>query len=83
MMQAETWLTAQEAVDAGLADEILYDDDAVLNPADIVNACGMPNLAAMRAEYQKAHQAKEPPESTPVDNWQDAARLAIEKNRFL
>ena len=82
MMQAETWLTAQEAVDAGLADEILYDDDAVLNPADIVNACGMPNLAAMRAEYQKAHQAKEPPEATPVDNWQDAARLAIEKLRF-
>lgn len=83
MMDSETWLTAQEAVDAGLADEILYDDDAVLNPADIVNACGMPNLAAMRAEYQKAHQAKDPPEATPVENWQDAARLAVEKLRFL
>ena len=83
MMQAETWLTAQEAVDAGLADEILYDDDAVLNPADIVNACGMPNLAAMRAEYQKAHTAQEPPADPPVENWQDAARLAIEKMRFI
>lgn len=83
MMQAETWLTAQEAVDAGLADEILYDDDAVLNPADFVNAFGMPDLAAMRAEYQKAHTSQKPPADPPVDNWQDAARLAIEKNRFL
>lgn len=83
MMQAETWLTAQEAVDAGLADEILYDDDAVLNPADFINAFGMPDLAAMRAEYQKAHTAQEPPADPPVENWQDAARLAIEKLRFL
>ena len=83
MMQAETWLTAQEAVDAGLADEILYDDDAVLNPADFINAFGMPDLAAMRAEYQKAHTSQKPPTYPPVDNWQDAARLAIEKNRFL
>lgn len=82
MIDAETWLTAQQALDAGLVDEILYDDDGVLSPSDIVNAYGMPDIAKMRDEYRKAHPPQDPP-STPVDNWQDAARLAIEKMRFL
>ena len=82
MIDAETWLTAQQALDAGLVDEILYDDDGVLSPSDIVNAYGMPDIAKMRDEYRKAHQHQDPP-TTPVDHWQDAARLAIEKMRFL
>ena len=63
-------------------DEILYDDDGVLSPSDIVNAYGMPDIAKMRDEYRKAHPPQDPP-TTPVDHWQDAARLAIEKMRFL
>ena len=58
------------------------DNDGVLSPSDIVNAYGMPDIAKMRDEYRKAH----PPQDTPtthVDHWQDAARLAIEKMRFL
>ena len=82
MIDAETWLTAQQALDAGLVDEILYDDDGVLSPSDIVNAYGMPDIAKMRDEYRKAHPPQDPP-TTPIENWQDAARLAIEKNRFL
>ena len=82
MIDSETWLTAQQALDAGLVDEILYDDDGVLSPSDIVNAYGIPDIAKMRDEYRKAHQHQDPP-TTPVDNWQDAARLAIEKMRFL
>ena len=82
MIDAETWLTAQQALDAGLVDEILYDDDGVLSPSDIVNAYGMPDIAKMRDEYRKAHPPQDPP-TTPVDHWQDAARLAIEKMRFL
>lgn len=82
MIDAETWLTAQQALDAGLVDEILYDDDGVLSTSDIVNAYGMPDIAKMRDEYRKAHPPQDPP-TTPVDHWQDAARLAIEKMRFL
>ena len=82
MIDSETWLTAQQALDAGLVDEILYDDDGVLSPSDIVNAYGMPDIAKMRDEYRKAHPPQDPP-TTPVDHWQDAARLAIEKMRFL
>lgn len=42
LMQAESWLTAQEAVDLGLADGILYQDDTGSSPlsASIVNAVG-------------------------------------------
>lgn len=41
LIRAESWLTAQEAVELGLADEILgLEDDAEMFPSDIVNAVG-------------------------------------------
>lgn len=42
LMHAESWLPAQEAVDLGLADGILFqdDDDGGTLPANIVNAVG-------------------------------------------
>lgn len=48
LIRSESWLTAQEAVELGLADEIIgWEDGAAPLPADIVNAagCGIRALA--------------------------------------
>lgn len=63
LMRAETWIPAQDAVEMGLADEILYQDDTtVIIPGNIVNAVGssirglingatQPSAAELRARY--------------------------------
>lgn len=63
LMRAETWIPAQDAVEMGLADEILYQDaSAAALPGDIVNAVGssirrlansmaLPSAAELRAKY--------------------------------
>lgn len=93
MMNACTWLTAQEAVEKGLADGILYQETAV--PQNIMNALGggiralgtaggMPDIVLLRAEFRRKQEAETG--DVPAANsqaWQQAARLAIEKNRFL
>lgn len=91
MMHAETWLTAQDALDAGLVDGILYQD--TVDPKTIVNAaggmralagsCGVPDIAKLREEYNKTHQSAGDPAEDKTD-WQAAAqqRMAIEKIRF-
>lgn len=90
MMHNETWLTAQDALDAGLVDGILY--DTAINPKAVVNAAGgvlqslsrgVPDIARLRDEYAKTQN----PAGGPADNntgWQDAAkkRLTLEQNRF-
>lgn len=92
LMNAETWLTAQEAVELGLADGVLYTEETVL-PQDIVNAVGggiralgasggIPDIAAMRAEYRKNYRQEPEPENHHND-WRDKARLELEKLRFL
>lgn len=82
MMERTEWLTAQDALDAGLVDGILYQDEA-LDPKSIYNALPMPDISTMRAEYNKAkHKAgSHDPEKT---DWQTLAgqRLDIEKNRY-
>ena len=40
LIRAESWLTAQEAVELGLADEILGWEDAPAGAAELVNAIG-------------------------------------------
>jgi len=79
MMNAETWLTAQQAVEIGLADGILYQDDGVVLPSSIVNAvgggirslansgAGLPDPEQLRAEYNR--KAKEQPadDNKPCD----------------
>lgn len=40
LIRAESWLTAQEAVELGLADEIMWQEDDAAIPMDIVNAVG-------------------------------------------
>ena len=92
LMNAETWLTAQEAVELGLADGVLYAEETVL-PQDIVNAVGggiralgasggLPDIAVMRDEYRKNHR-REPEPEPPHNDWRDKARLELEKLRFL
>lgn len=65
LIRAETWIPAQDAVELGLADEILYQDDpAGALPGDIVNAVGssirglvnsscQPSAAELRARYEE------------------------------
>lgn len=98
MMTAETWLTAQEAVEKGLADTILYQDEVSV-PQSLMNAAGagiralgaaggMPDILALRAEYQRIQKEQtngastggKPEAHTP--DWQAQARLDLEKNRF-
>lgn len=98
MMSAETWLTAQEAVDLGLADGILFQEESV--PLDIVNCAGsglralgrggVPDIAVLRAEYRRAMDklVDNPvkPSGDPLKSgdmpWQAKARLDLEKMRF-
>lgn len=89
MMNAETWLTAQEAVELGLADSVLYQEETV--PQNVMNAAGaglralgcggVPDIALLRAEYRKAKCPPNPPEAAAL-TWQAKARLDLEKIRF-
>ena len=91
MMHSETWLTAQDALDAGLVDGILYQDP--VDPKAVVNAsgglrafagsCGMPDITKLREEYNKTHKPAGEPAVNNKD-WQEVAkqRMSIEKNRF-
>lgn len=82
MMESETWLTAQAALNAGLVDGILYEEDGALSPTNVVNALGVPDIAQLRAQYRTAHPT--PAESEPDNqtDWRAEARLEIEKTRF-
>lgn len=62
MMSATTWLTAQEVVEKGLADGILFQEEAV--PQNVMNALGsgiralgstggVPDIVQLRAEYAR------------------------------
>lgn len=92
MMHNETWLTAQDALDAGLVDGILYQDP--VDPKSVVNAMGggiralagslgVPDITKLREEYNKIHNPAGGPAEHNTD-WQTQARqrMAIEKNRF-
>lgn len=79
MMDKETFLTARQALDAGLLDEITG-DAATPAPADILNAAfALPDLEKMRAAYREAHPAASKPaaSTSPATNRQQArARMA-------
>ena len=66
MMSAETWMTAQEARDAGLVDGILFETEGNVLPQNIMNAAGagiralgasggMPDISKLRDEYRRLH----------------------------
>lgn len=64
MMARTSWLSAQEAVDAGLADEIMYQNDplpgSVVNAvggtlrAALTNGCSLRDRAELLAQYEDA-----------------------------
>lgn len=93
LMDASTWMTAQEAVEKGLADGILYQDDP--DPRNIMNALGggiralgesgsMPDIVQLRAEYRKRKEAETgTPPAADTQDWRKKARLALENVRFI
>lgn len=91
LMNAETWLTAQDALRLGLVDGILYRDEP--DPRNLMNAIGsgiralasaggMPDIAALRAEYRTLQKSGSIP-AAASEKWRDTARLELEKIRFL
>ncbi|MEG1683528.1 MAG: Clp protease ClpP [Oscillospiraceae bacterium] len=90
LMEAESWLSAQEALDIGLADSVV--GDGSLDPLSIVAAAGgLPDLSKLRAEYRRQHPAP-PPTADSVDPPDPAdtipfaqraqARLELERMRY-
>ena len=80
MMDRETFLTAQEALDAGLIDEIIgAEDSAPANPMNVFNAAGgMPDIEKLRAAYREAHQpGGDPQAGKPEDDATQARARAI------
>lgn len=89
MMDAETWLPVQEAVEAGLVDEII--GGASLLPAQVVNcvgsglrvlcgAGGLPSAAELRAKKAALDAQNEQPGSAPAeepDQRGERERLAV------
>ena len=73
MMSNETWLTAQEAVDCGLADGIIG-ETAGIAPQNVMNAigsgiralgcAGMPDITELRARYMAEQHST--PEKDPA-----------------
>lgn len=90
MMNAETWLPVQEAVDAGLVDEII--GGAGLLPSQVVNAVGgglrvlsgtggLPSAAELRARKEAMDAGEPVPEADPPvmgpDQERERERLAV------
>lgn len=84
MMDAETWLTVQEAAEAGLVDEIIGGGEII--PSQVVNAVGgglrvlsgaggLPSAAELRAKKAAMESGTTPADDTP-ENPGAQARLA-------
>lgn len=70
LMDKETFLTASEALKAGLIDEIIGTENENANPMNVYNAVtGMPDIERLRAAYREAQA-----EPLPVSNSDTAAR---------
>ena len=78
LLRAESWLTAQEAVELGLADRILFQE-----LPQVVNALNGPTAADLLRKYeQMVRDGAKPAEGHPV-GWVDRARLELERNRLM
>ena len=63
LMDKETFLTAQQALDMGLIDEIIGEGQSI-NPMNVMNASGgLPDIEKLRAAYLEQHQPEPEPES--------------------
>lgn len=81
MMDRETFLSARAALDAGLIDEIIGEEQPgePINLNNIYNACGaVPDMDKLRAAYIAAQsQSQEPEPQPPVSNLNAARKRAI------
>lgn len=81
MMDRETFLSARAALDAGLIDEIIGEEQPgePININNIYNACGaVPDMDKLRAAYIAAQsQSQEPEPQSPVSNLNTARKRAI------
>lgn len=87
MMNAETWLSAQDAVDKGLADRLLGEGEEGASHSNLAAAYGLPDLSALRAKYARLKETapatgKKPDGAENGTGWTLKARLDLEKNRF-
>lgn len=74
MMDRETFLTAREALDAGLVDEILGETGQA-NPVNVWNAAGgAPDIEKLRAAYREAVSKLNTGNTDNTDNKQARAR---------
>lgn len=86
LMKDETFLTAQQALDCGLIDEIVGDAPAgaedgavrILNAAGGLLPAGLPDLTQLRAAYAAAHMAPPAAHSTTSDTQRDVRTRELE-----
>lgn len=92
LVRRETWLSAREALDLGLADEIIGADAEpapAIAPSAVYNSLDVPTAAELLARYNKAVIDGAPPapghpvEGAQFDKKRAQARLALEKIRYL
>lgn len=83
MMDRETFLTAQEALDAGLIDEIIGEGApaaAGMNAMNVMNAAGgLPDIERLRAAYREAHGQPPAPPASNLDKGKAARAIALAK----
>ena len=86
-MANETFLTAQEAMEIGLVDEILGEETPPADPRTVMNSAGAGfDLGKLRAAYAAAvlqDGGTPPPETDPFDHERARALLALETARFI
>ena len=86
MLDAETWLTVQEAVEAGLVDEVIGGGESIV-PSQVMNAVGgglrvlsgaggLPSAAELRAKKAAMEGGAAPADETPEEPGAQA-RLAV------
>lgn len=92
MLDAETWMTVQEAVEAGLVDEIIGGGDSII-PSQVMNAVGgglralsgtggLPSAAELRAKKASMEGDTGPADDTPEETGAQArlaASLSLKK----
>ena len=83
-MKAETFLTADEAKEMGLIDQIIGQNSPI-TPAQVMNCMGgglmnggLPDMDKLREAYAKAHTQTKPDEHTRAE-----AQLALELTRII
>lgn len=86
ILENETWITSQKALELGLIDGIYDPKQQSIDPRDVAAAFGLPDITVLRSRYAEAHKKdpdpKEPPAPQPTD-WRMKAALELETNRHI